>query len=138
MKYILTHRKIKGSILMEYDDKGRAMSFQFDCEVSNELWEFMMDNFPATEVSLKDPLFKNFKVSPMPADISFDAFWNTYGYKVGNKPRTEKLYKLLSDMERTHVMVSIKGYNSYLSAHPTQEKCYPETYLNQRRWENSF
>lgn len=123
---------------MEFDEMGRVLSFSFDCEVSQELWEFMMNNFPATEVSLKDQLYKNFKISPLPEDISFDAFWITYGYKVGNKSRAEKLYKLLNDQERTQVMISIKSYNNYLASHPNQDKCYPETYLSQRRWENSY
>lgn len=138
MKYILTHRKINGSIIIEYDNEKRIRSFAFDCQVSFELWEFMMNNFPATEESLQDYLFKNFKISPVPEDISFDAFWKGYAYKVGNKPRAEKLYKLLSDMERTQVMISIKSYNNYLASHPNQDKCYPETYLSQRRWENSY
>jgi len=57
---------------------------------------------------------------------------------VGNKTRAEKLYNVLSDPERARVMVSIRKYKAYLASHFTQEMCYAETFLNQRRWENSY
>ena len=138
MKYILTHKKITGAIKIEYDNHNRIRSFEFDCEVSDDLWKFLMGNVPVTYESLSHPDFKNFNVNPLPEDISFKAFWDAYGYKVGNKSRTEKLFNLLSEMERTCAIVSIKAYNQFLVKHPQQEKCYPETYLNQKRFENDF
>lgn len=138
MKYLLTHRKVSGSIKLGYDDQGRVNSFAFDCELSEELWEWFTDNFPFFEKELKANLYCNFTITPVPEDITFDAFWEAYNYKVGNKTRAQKLYKMLNDTERTRVMASIKKYNSYMVQHPAQERCYPETYLNQRRWESSF
>lgn len=138
MKYILTHKKINGAIVCTYDDQGRIRAFEFDCDVSAELWEFMFNNFPQYQDALKHANFKNFIISVVPEDISFKAFWDQYGYKVGNKPRAEKLFNTLNDMQRTQVITSIPRYNTYLQKHPTQERCYPETYLSQQRWENEF
>lgn len=136
--YILTHKKIDGALVISYDDTGRCMEFKFDCSVEEELWNWIFDNFPAMEHHLKLKSFSNFYISEKPDKIDFKAFWDVYGYKVGNKSRAEKLFNLLSDIEKTQVISSVPRYNSYLLKHPAQEKCYAETYLNQRRWESDF
>lgn len=74
----------------------------------------------------------------IPTDLSFEAFWNQYGHKQGDKSRAQKLWKLLSDEDKVAALGAIKRYKNYLLAHPAQECLYPQTYLNQRRWENDF
>jgi len=76
------------------------------------------------------------QVTEVPVDLTFESFWAAYGNKVGNKTRAKKLWNLLDDDTRAAAYAGISRYNSYLAAHPAIEKCYPETYLNQRRWEN--
>ncbi len=138
MKYILTHAKIDGAIKVEYDEQGRIKMFEFDCDASGELWSFIMGNFPVMVDDLKAPGYKNFTMSEVYDDTSFDAFWKAYNYKVGNKARAEKLWKLLSEIQKMQVLIRIKQYDAYLMTHPAQEKCYPETFLHQKRWENEF
>jgi hypothetical protein len=124
--------------MFTYDDKHRCVAFKFDCEVSDELFDFIMNNFPINQESLQNKAFKNFQKIEVPADLSFTAFWNAYNYKVGNKERARKLYELLDDNTRTLVFAGIKKYSNYLASRPNMEKAYAETFLNQRRWENSF
>jgi len=138
MKYILTHKKIAGAIVIQYDEQGRVRCFEFDCDASQELWEFMFNNFPQMQESLRHPSFSNFIIQAVPEDITFQAFWKAYDHKVGDKHRAEKLYNLLNDIQKTQVLTSIPRYNTFLQKHATQERCYPETYLSQSRWENEF
>ncbi|MDD2962548.1 MAG: hypothetical protein PHQ65_12005 [Bacteroidales bacterium] len=81
---------------------------------------------------------KNFVVQEVPQDLSFEAFWLRYNYKVGKKERAKKLWQSMTDDEHAAALLSIKKYNAYLINHPTIERAYPETWLSQRRWENSF
>ncbi len=138
MKYVLTHEKINGGLKLEYFPNGMIRMFEFDCEISQELWDFIMNEFPTEESCLKGQRFKNFVIASPLEDISFAAFWNAYNYKVGNKTRAEKLWNLLSDVQKMQVLIRIKAYNVFLMAHPAQERLYPETFLFQRRWENEF
>ena len=138
MIILLKHTKFSGSIIFTFDDKQRCVAFKFDCETTDELWNFIFDNFPTRQEILQHPNFKNFQKIEVPADLSFTAFWNSYNYKVGNKERARKLYELLDDNTRTLVLSGIKRYSSYLASRPNMEKAYAETFLNQRRWENSF
>jgi len=138
MKFILTHKKITGSIVIEYDAQGRIHSFEFDCEAGQDLWQFMMDNFPLQVEVLRNTAYKNFKINEVPGDITFDGFWKAYDHKVGNKARAKRLFELLNPVERTVAICTIKHYNAFLLSHPNQDKCYPETYLSQRRFENNF
>jgi hypothetical protein len=121
MKYLLKHRKITGSIIFQYDELGRIIAFQFDCEITDDIWDYITGHFPLRIETLKHPAFKNFEIMDVPEDLSFDAFWNAYQYKVGNKERARKLYNLLDDHERTRVFSGIKKYNAFLAKKTTRK-----------------
>lgn len=81
---------------------------------------------------------KNFVIQEVPQDLTFENFWQRYNYKVGKKERAKKLWQAMTDDEHAAALLSIQKYNAYLINHPTIERAYPETWLSQRRWENSF
>lgn len=91
-----------------------------------------LDEFKAWESN------KNFIVQEVPQDLSFEAFWTRYAYKVGKKERAKKIWQAMTDHEHAAALLAIQKYNAYLINHPTIERAYPETWLSQRRWENSF
>ena len=138
MKILLKHKKFEGSIIFTYDDKGRCIAFAFNCEITSELWDFIFEYFPAHYESIKNKCFANFQKIDVPEDTSFEAFWKVYNYKIGNKERAKKLWELLDEQTRVLVFNSIKKYATFLANKPSMEKAYPETWLKQRRWENSF
>ena len=70
-------------------------------------------------------------------DVSFEAFWNAYAYKVGNKSRVQKKWNLLPEKERILAIGAIARYKRFAESKRI-ERVYPETYLDQRRWENEF
>lgn len=78
------------------------------------------------------------RVEAVPADLTFNAFWEAYGYKVGKRERAIKIWATLNDIDKARCIRSIPKYNQWLSNKFNMERLYPETYLSQRRWENEF
>lgn len=70
-------------------------------------------------------------------DVTFDAFWNEYAYKVGNKSRVMKKWNALKEPERLLAIGAIPRYKRFADSKKI-ERVYPETYIDQRRWENEF
>ena len=70
-------------------------------------------------------------------DLSFRKFWFAYNYKVGNKARVEKKWNNLKDEDRLLALQGAERQRRHSQTHKT-DMPYPETYLDQRRWENEF
>ncbi|MEO1517676.1 MAG: hypothetical protein AAFV95_21810 [Bacteroidota bacterium] len=73
----------------------------------------------------------------IPPDLSFERFWDAYGYKVGKKSKAAQLWNAMSEVERILCLGIIARYDFWLAAKGI-EKAYPTTFLGQRRWENYF
>jgi hypothetical protein len=78
------------------------------------------------------------KIEPVADDLSFEAFWDKYGYKIGHIKRARKLWDAMTDVEKAKCLASIPRYKAYCASHPHIQVLYPETYLSQRRWENEY
>lgn len=70
-------------------------------------------------------------------DVTFERFWNLYGKKVGNKAGVAKKWEKLSWEERVLAIGCIGRMRRYYEKKGL-DLPYPETYINQRRWENEF
>lgn len=70
-------------------------------------------------------------------DVSFERFWAVYGNKVGNKAGAAKKWEKLSWEERVLAIGCVPRLRRYYEQKGLQLP-YPETYINQRRWENEF
>jgi DNA-binding PadR family transcriptional regulator len=66
-------------------------------------------------------------------NIPFENFWNLYDKKVG-RPKSEKKWNKLNDRDRKAVMDYLPGY---IKATPDKQyRKNPETFLNNRSWED--
>ena len=103
-------------------------------------WLFS-ENFPATETIMKTVwtkvLRQNFEVVVGEPDLSFNAFWDTYGYKV-KRVMAERSWKKLSEADRIKAFLGLGSYNSYLKRNNGIAKAHPSTYLNQRYFEDEW
>lgn len=70
-------------------------------------------------------------------DYGFERFWNLYGYKVGNKTRVQKKWDRLPESEKILALGAIPKYRRFAEGKKI-DLVYPETYIDQRRWENEF
>lgn len=69
-------------------------------------------------------------------NISFDVFWNLYDKKVGNKSKCEKMWNKLKDDERQKSIDTLPAWKIHIK--DKQFQPFPETYLNQRRWNDEL
>ena len=143
MKYLIMDKKTKTARMSVYFEDEQISKVEFH-EVTNKQFEFLSLNIlpKVFNKSALEDTINEFKthlecVEEIP-NIPFSQFWDTYGLKVGRKERCEKLWKLMTDVEKNLAMSGIKKYNNWLTANTNIQKLYPETFLNQRRWENEY
>ncbi|MGV0830737.1 hypothetical protein ACTS9D_00760 [Empedobacter brevis] len=135
-KYIVTSDRFKGEVIYEYNLNGYLLNFSIN--ISNtqmKIAKFFYTHLPYTLDMMQEWLkvAVSFKVEEVPADLSFDRFWEEYG-KHGTKSMAMKKYEKLKPMEQLAAFL-------HLPKEPDKKKLdgtampYAETYLNQKRWE---
>lgn len=133
-KYIIHGQSFKGDVTLEYDFDGRLKMMLFDCEMSERDHLQFVRNMDINEANFLERAKRGRAVyDVIPNDLSFEKFWNTYNYKVGNKLRAEKLWDKMKETERVSVLKAIPKYNWYLNQ-KNIDKAYPETWLSQKRF----
>lgn len=145
---MLTIYKVKGmdiglEFVFKYDLNGILVAFEKN-QLLNEAqvrWLYS-DRFPETEDVLKrlwiqDPkMRKKFKVEQAPADLSFDALWELYGYKVA-KQDSLKAFEKLSELDILKCFQGLKGYEDHLAVKKVG-KAHLSRYINGRYFENEY
>ena len=69
-------------------------------------------------------------------NIVFDVFWNLYNKKVGSKSKCEKKWNKLKDAERQKIIDTLPNF--LVGIKDKQYQPFPETYLNQERWNDEI
>ena len=73
--------------------------------------------------------------APKMFNVSFDEFWDLYDKKQ-DRPKCERLWSKLKDQERLDIMAYIPKYKQ---AQPDKQyRKNPQTFLNNRSWENEL
>lgn len=136
-RYLIEFRSMDGGVLLGYR-RQLLHSVEVNCELSVTQLTWLWGWAPITETMLLSQRgSEKFRITKQQSDLSFAAFWDTYGYKVGKKDRAEKLWSNLRDDERVAALNGIQRYKSFIAARQIAQ-AYPETWLAQRRWENEF
>lgn len=129
---------MQGEVELGYAISGRLLLWHIRAELSTKAYNKLLENIPTDEKYIDYYIKKGFAVKHLPPDLSFDAFWNAYEYKVGNRTKCKQLWNKLTDGERIAVLESIPKYNRWLKLKVTVDRIYPERYLSQKRYENEF
>lgn len=69
-------------------------------------------------------------------NIDFDIFWNAYDKKEGSKPNCKKKWSKLTDEIRTKIIETLPIWK--LKFLEKKYQPFPETYLNQERWNDEL
>lgn len=140
MKYILTSIKLKGKILVEFTEHNILSKLEIDPQDATEKFvRWFLQRLPWHENAMTERTYHTLlKIEPVSDDLSFEAFWDKFGNKVGHKERARKLWDNLSDIDKAKCLASIPRYKAYCASHPHIQVLYPETYLSQKRWENDY
>jgi hypothetical protein len=137
-KYLIKSKSSQA--IVEYNQEGLIEGIRFELG-ETEARSWLLTQIPRQQEQLMEFLGKyaaRLKGEMIPADLSFNAFWNLYDYKVGKKDKTVQLWTALTEAERTACLRAIPRYRQWLSQRPSMERLYPQIFLHQRRWENEF
>lgn len=122
-----------------FNDAELMVEFKADAGMSDEALTWLLERLPVKYEELKRMAEKiKVELIEVQLDLSFEKFWNEYGYKVGSKSKAEKNWKALTDADKTKALQSISKYKRYLQVKTGIEQVYPERYLSHRRFENDF
>lgn len=69
-------------------------------------------------------------------NVPFETFWNLYDKKVGSKKHCEKKWLKLTDEIRQKIVDTLPKFKA--SIKDKQYQPFPETYLNQERWNDEI
>lgn len=128
-KYILTSPKFTGSVNFGYDDGGFLVLYHSETEMTDKQKEWLLKNLPLGSGNL-EALSKliDGQLKEIPADLSFDTFWDKYDKKI-NRKRCEPMWKKLNDASKMQAISNVKPYDSYLQRTGIA-KAHPENYIN--------
>lgn len=150
--YLAEGREVGIKFLFKYHLNGFIAAFEVVGQAMNEKqvdWLFKLPEgalyprFPAKEADFKErwvndkAMQEKFTVTEQPPDLSFDALWQLYGYKMSRQDAA-KAFKKLSQADVIKCFTGIIKYNEWLNRHPKTEKLYLATFINKRRWEDEL
>lgn len=129
------------SILVRYDTAGHLVSQELRDypDVMNDqqlmwIWEIVPRR---SEMISQWNAITGYKATKLESDLSFEAFWDLYDHKLGNKKRTREHWNKLDEATKALAMQKVKEYNFYM-AHQTYDKVFAERWLAQKRYENEY
>lgn len=140
MKYAITIKRTTTVTAVAQYEEGMLHKLELPLGITKEQVNWLKQSIPGDEIDLNtwSRSASWIIVEQIPEDLTFNTFWEAYNYKVGKKERAIKLWLALSEADRTKALRSIPKYNWWLTKKQNMERLYPETYLNQRRFDNEF
>lgn len=145
----LTTYRAKGKeiglvFLFKYDLNGNLKLFEIsEGELNNEQMKWLFSpNFPANEniiktIWCKDKKYtKVFDIEKSPADLSFDALWNLYGYKESRKD-AEKFFSKLKEADIIKCFIQVPKYKKKIALTGIAQALLG-TWLNKQRYNDEY
>lgn len=136
-KFLIEFTATNTTVFVEYDDLGLLTKFEMD---KGSFTEHQVKSFNSKLPKKIEHLEwyrteTKAKIKSLEIDLSFNFFWDTYANKQGNKARAMKLWDKMKDVDKALALKWLPTYDTQLAMSKVA-KLYPETYLNQKRWEN--
>lgn len=111
-------------------------------ENAKELLAQLEPRFPHEENIMKTVWMKLkkylnvFEVEISPADLSFEALWNLYGYKESRK-EAEKFFNRLTEEEKIKCFIQVPKYKKKLAKSPISQALLA-TWINKQRFNDEY
>lgn len=137
-KFLIEFTRFSAKVVVEYNESGWLVDMKLEPGSFTETEiTFLFQNFPVYINWIERyKKFENVRVTELFDDLDFSTFWDKYAYKIGNKSRAARLWETLKPPEQAKAMSFIVQYNQQLLLQKGVAKLYPETYLQQQRWNN--
>ena len=138
-KYLLEFTNYQAKALFEFAQNGFLVKYELDPgSFEEKQFAFLKEIFPRTVAHMQALIswkMPNVRISELKQDLSFEAFYNAYAYKVSKRSTAENAWKKLPDTEKAKAIAYIPVYDRFISEKRINKK-YPETYLNSEMWNN--
>lgn len=138
-RYLLTSEAFLGYIVLGFNPF--LVELEINGNLSEEQYKAFFNLIPTHQDGFKE--FRKVITQNGTATIEehkdglkFEAFWERYNYKVGNKKRAEKIWNGLNKADKNKAVFYLGIYDRELKAKPYQAKMYADSYLTQQRWNN--
>lgn len=132
--YTVKSKNSENIWVFKYHLNGTLASFEILDGILNEeqiVWLFYKGKFPYLQEHVErwhKALKKNFDVEVGEPDLSFDALWNLYDYKVSRQD-AEKAFKKLNPADVIRCFQSVPGYKKHIAFKKTGQ-AYLSSFLN--------
>lgn len=138
-KYLITFTKQDANALLEYNEDGYLTKYELTPGSFDKLqFAWFFSRFPRTlEILEKWKVWNipNVVIKKVEEDLSFEAFYNKYAFKVGKRSRAEKNWNAMTNANKALAIAYIPKYEAFLRETGYNKK-YPEFYLTEERWNN--
>ena len=109
-----------------FNEANYLVEFKADASMELTALAWVLERLPVTYAELNNMATKcKYDLIEVQLDLSFEKFWDTYDYKVGNKSKCDKLWEGLTDADKSTALNKIPAYNRFLKIKCT-DKIYPE------------
>lgn len=138
---ISTKTQGKITALLKYSHLGELVLVEirdYTNRIGPDALQWVYDQLPKTCGSAgPKAMHPRVTIVEVDTDLSFEAFWEAFDYKVGTKSRAEKHWNNLDQATRALAMQKVKEYKFFI-AHQNTNRIYPERWLSQKRYENDY
>jgi hypothetical protein len=136
-KYTLTSTNFTGQVTFGYRFDGKLMFFHNEGDMSEEHFQYLLSFLPL-HVSQLDKFRKSAMstITEIPADVSWERFWETYNQKI-NAKRCKPLWEALTDYDKMLAIVKITHYLKYCER-KNINVANPEKYLRDRYFDTDW
>lgn len=144
----LTTYRAKGKdidivLLFKYDLNSNLKLFEVSAgQLRDDQLKWLFSRFPINENDMTTLWMKNekytkvFTIEKSPADLSFEALWNLYGYKESRKD-AENSFKKLTEQEKIKCFLQVPKYKKKL-AQTSLAQALLATWLNKQRFNDEY
>lgn len=143
-----TTYRVKGKsvdvvLLFKYDLNSNLKLFEIsEGQLTDVQLKWLFGQFPVNEndmtaVWMKSEKYtKFFDIEKSPADLSFEALWNLYGYKESRKD-AEKFFNKLTEQEKIKCFIQVPKYKKKI-AQTSIAQALLATYINKQRFNDEY
>ena len=138
-KFQLSSNKTNGIITIVYDDRDMLCCIDWmEAQLSKAQITFLLKNISVSFSDLEAFILgHNMNCIEVGVDISFDQFWDKYGYKV-DKKRAKAIWDKMSVQKRLAAYHGIAKYERHLKMAEWRNKMEAKSYLKNERWEDEW
>ncbi len=129
-RYSITSPEFEGELTFMYDDNGKLVWFSNDAQLSEAHLVYLHKNFPVIDGLMVRMAgeSKTLIIRQTTNEVTFDAFWEAYNFKM-DKLDAQKAWSKLTPDQQNKAFENIPSYKYFLLMRRNQATLYPATYL---------